>query len=249
MMRRVGPLLFLLGVIGLWWLVAALALISPVFLAGPWAAMRAMVDGLVAGDLLMQLRETVWRMLLGWLVASGLAVVLGGLIGLSASARALLLPSLDFLRPLPASAIIPLAVALLGLGPGMVLSVVVFGSVWPTLLATVQGFGSVPAQLQEVCRCLQMSRLAFAWKIGLRNALPDILAGMRLSLTVALILAITCEMIAGEDGLGTAVMLAARSFRADELFAGIILLGVVGYVSNMLLEFAEWRLLRWQRTG
>lgn len=247
-MTRIGSLLFMAACVGLWWSAAASGLVSPVFLATPEAAGRALLDGLAKGDLPLQLFETIRRMALGWLLASLLAVALGAMIGLSNRARVLLLPSLELLRPLPASAIIPLAIALLGLGPAMVLAVVVFGSVWPTLLATVQGFQSVPPQLREVSRCLEIPALAFAWKIALRHALPDILGGMRLSLTVALILAITCEMISGEDGLGTAVMLAARSFRADELFAGILLLGMVGFLSNVLLEAVEARLLLWRRS-
>jgi len=73
------------------------------------------------------------------------------------------------------------------------------------------------------------------------------LAGMRLSLTIALILAIVGEMQASQPGLGTAIVMAARSFRAAELFAGVALLGVIGFVSNALLGAAERRLLRWQR--
>jgi sulfonate transport system permease protein len=92
-----------------------------------------------------------------------------------------------------------------------------------------------------------LSRTAFAWKIGLPNALPDILAGMRLSMTVSLIVSVVGEMIASQSGLGQAILLAARSFRASELFAGIALLGAIGFVSNAALALAERRLLAWQR--
>ena len=94
---------------------------------------------------------------------------------------------------------------------------------------------------------MQLSRLAFAWKIGLPSTLPDILAGMRLSMTVSLIVAVVGEMIASQPGLGQAILLAARSFRASELFAGIVLLGALGFLSNALLASLEHRLLRWQR--
>jgi ABC-type nitrate/sulfonate/bicarbonate transport system permease component len=115
------------------------------------------------------------------------------------------------------------------------------------LLGTVHGFASVEPRLNEVARCLGLSRAAYVWKIGLPNALPDILAGMRLSMTVALIVAVVGEMIASQEGLGQAILLAARSFRASELFAGIVLLGAIGFASNALLALAERRLLRWQQ--
>ena len=141
----------------------------------------------------------------------------------------------------------PLAISIFGLGDGMVLFVVAFGAMWPVLLATIHGFASVEPRLREVAAALQMRRAAFIWKIGLPNAMPDVLAGMRLSMTVSLIVAVVGEMIASQPGLGQAILLAARSFRASELFAGIVLLGALGFASNAALALAERRLLKWQR--
>jgi sulfonate transport system permease protein len=97
-----------------------------------------------------------------------------------------------------------------------------------------------------VARILHLSRLEMVWKIALPNALPDIFAGLRLALTVSLILAVVAEMLAGTIGLGQNITLAARSFRSADLYAGIIVLGAVGYVSNILLQRAEQHLLRWR---
>ena len=145
----------------------------------------------------------------GWLLASLIGIALGALIGISATARAYLQPTLEFMRPLPASALLPLAISIFGLIPSMVLAMVAFGAMWPVLLAMVHGFAAVEPRLQEVARCLQLSRGAFVWKIGLPNALPDILSGMRLSLTVSLIVSVVGEMIASQPGLGQAILLAA----------------------------------------
>jgi sulfonate transport system permease protein len=84
------------------------------------------------------------------------------------------------------------------------------------------------------------------FKIALPSASPDILAGMRLSLTVALILSVVCEILAGLDRLGHWVLLSARAFRSADLFAGVILLGVTGYVTSVAMSLAEHRLLAWQ---
>ena len=158
------------------------------------------MEGLTEGELLLFTWATVSRMVLGWALASLFGVALGAVIGLSSTARAYMQPTLEFIRPLPASALLPLAISVFGLSPTMVLSVVAFGAMWPVLLATVHGFASVPAQLQEVARCLQLSRSAYAIKIGLPNAMPDIFAGMRLSLTVSLIVSVVGEMIASQPG-------------------------------------------------
>jgi ABC-type nitrate/sulfonate/bicarbonate transport system permease component len=238
-----------LAILVLWWAASVTGLVSRAFVPNPFDAWTALVRGLTRGEFLDQTLATVWRMVQGWLLAGLIGVALGAAIGLSQTARDYVQPTLEFLRPLPASAIIPVAIVLFGLSPAMALAVIAFGSLWPTLLGTIHGFQAVEPRLREVSRCLAMSGPAFAWKIGLPNALPDILAGMRLSLTVALILSVVCEMLASQTGLGTAILVAARSFRSADLFAGIALLGLIGLVSNMALGLVEMRLLRWQRRG
>ncbi len=213
----------------------------------PRPAAARLAEGLQQGDLAGHTAATVGRMLAGWGLASLLGVALGALIGSSATARAWLQPGFECLRPLPASAVLPLAMALFGLSSGMVLAVVAFGAMWPVLLATLHGFASVHERLREVAAALQLSRSAFVFKLGLPNALPDILAGTRLSMTVSLIVSVVGEMIASQPGLGQAILLAARSFQAADLYAGVLLLGAVGFVSNAGLALAERRLLRWQR--
>jgi sulfonate transport system permease protein len=243
-----GSLVVLCGVIALWWLASHQQWVSKAFLPTPEATVASLREGLREGALGEQAAETVRRMVEGWLLACAVGIALGAVIGTSAAARAWLQPTLEFIRPLPASAVMPLAISMFGLGPNMVLFVVTFGAMWPVLLATLHGFAGVEPRLREVAAALQLPRRDFVWKIGLPNAMPDILAGMRLSMTVSLIVAVVGEMIASQAGLGQAILLAARSFRASELFAGIVLLGLIGFVSNALLALAERRLLRWQRT-
>lgn len=230
-----------------WWAASHGGWISRVFLPTPEATWASLAEGLRQGELAGFTVATVQRMLLGWGLACVAGVALGAAVGLSATARTWLLPTLEFVRPLPASAVMPLAIAVFGLSGSMVLAVVAFGAMWPVLLATVHGLVSVHERLREVSAALQLSRAAFVFKIGLPNALPDIVAGARLALTVALIVSVVGEMIASQPGLGQAILLAARAFRASELFAGIVLLGAVGFVSNALLAWGERRLMPWQR--
>lgn len=240
-------LLVTLGLLGLWWLVTRQEWVSAIFLPGPQATWGALREGLLQGELLRLTLGTVERMAYGWALASAIGIALGALIGISPALRAWLQPMLELIRPLPASAVVPVAIALIGLSPAMVLIVIAFGAVWPVLLATVHGFASIEPRLHEVSRVLRLSPLAFIFKIGLPNALPDALAGMRISLTVSLILAIVGEMLASQEGLGQAILLAARSFHSAELFAGVALLGLIGFVSNALLSWAEHRVLRWKQ--
>lgn len=246
---RLGSFAVGLLFIWLWQMVADAHLISPVFLPGPTAAWHALVAGFADGVVQVKLMGTVERMFYGWFLASLVGVAMGTIIGVSPRARVYLGPTLEFLRPLPSSAVIPVAIALFGLSNRMVIGVIGFGALWPMLLSTVHGFSAVEPRLYEVSRALGMSRLAVIFKIALPSSLPDILAGMRLGLTIALILAVVGEMLTGQDGLGNWILLAARSFRAADLYAGVILLGMLGYVSAQILSIAEAKLLRWRHVG
>lgn len=236
------------AIVLLWQAVADAKLVSPVFLPGPDRAWRALVKGLTEGDLLARWLGTIRHMFFGWLLASLVGVGLGAAIGSSERARAYLGPTLELMRPLPASAIVPLAISLFGLSQSMVLAVIAFGALWPMLLATVHGFAAVEPRLYEVSRALGLSRWEQIHKVSLPSSMPDILSGMRLGLTIALILAVVGEMLASQEGLGSQILLAARSFRAADLYAGVILLGVTGYATAALLGGVEGRVLRWRQT-
>jgi sulfonate transport system permease protein len=245
---RGAGLVVVVALIALWGEIAALKLVSPVFLPTPARVWMALEHGFLHGSLGAKLVGTVNHMLGGWLAASIVGVALGALIGTSKAARETIAPTLEFLRPLPASAIIPVAIAIFGLTPQMALGVIAFGSIWPALLAAIHGFAAIEPRLLEVERVLGLARWQGMVKIALPSATPDILAGLRLGLTVSLILAVVCEMIAGLDGLGQWVLLAARAYKSADIFAGVALLGAIGVVANGTLSAIESRILRWRST-
>lgn len=242
-------LLVLAAIIGCWKIVTDLELVPAVFLPPPDRVWAALVRGFTRGDLLTQFLGTIERMLYGWVLASAVGVALGLAIGTSEVLRTYLEPMLEVLRPLPASAIIPFAIALLGLSEAMVLTVIAFGALWPMLLSTIHGVTSAKKRLYEVAKVLDMGQLAVLRKIAFPNALPDILAGMRVGLTAALILSIVGEMLASRPGMGQLILSAARSYQSANLFAGVALLGLIGYGGAIALNLIEKRLLRWQRVG
>jgi sulfonate transport system permease protein len=251
-MRRSGPLLWALSVavalalVGLWQLAADAGLVSPVFFPSPERSFAALWDQMQEGEFWAGFAETVRRIVLGFALASLIGVAVGSVIGLSASLREYVEPTLELIRPLPASAVIPVFVLMLGLNERMMIAVIAFASLWPVLLATVHGFKTVEPRLTEVARLLQLSRLELIFKIALPNAMPDIFAGLRLAMTISLILAVVTEMLSGMNGLGHNIITAARSFRAADLYAGIIVLGALGYLTNVVLEGVERYVLRWR---
>ncbi len=244
---RIGAVVFALAMVGLWQLLSMFNVISPLFFPSPSRTLLELLGQILDGSLWEPLSETVMRMIYGWVVASLLGVVLGALIAGSPITRRLLNPTLEYLRPMPASAIIPVAILAFGLSNQMSTAVIAFGSIWPVLLAAIQGFSTVEPRLYEMAAALRMSNWDRFFKVSLPSAMPDILAGARVGLAVALILAVVTEMQASLPGLGRNILMAQRSFRTPELYAGVIMLGAIGFVASWLLLLLERRMLKWQR--
>ena len=243
---RCAALLFALAVIAAWQAVAQAKLFPPVFLPSPLQAFQALRAMEARGELWSPLAATCLRMFYGWVTASLLGIVLGALLAQSRGMRAYIEPTLEFLRPLPAAAVIPVAILLLGLSAQMAVAVIAFGSLWPVLLGSYYGFRNVDPRIAEVAALQQMNARQYLWKIALPSALPEIFAGLRVNLAIALILSVVVEIQAGLTGLGFNIMLAQRLFRTPELYAGIIVLAILGSMTSHGLLLAERRLLRWR---
>ena len=245
MLASVGVLLLL----GLAWQVAAHhQLMSRVFFPAPSRSLQSLWNMFGSAAFWLGLYGTLTRFFFGFALATVGGIVLGAIIGLSPRVRAYLEPTLEFIRPLPASAIVPVFIILFGLTDFMIVATIVFAALFPVLLNTVHGFKTINPRQIEVARALQLSRAATIWKIALPSATPDILAGMRLSVTVSLILVLVAEMLTGLPGIGRNITVAARSFRTADLYANLIVLAAIGYTAGVLLDLASNRLLRW-RTG
>lgn len=245
-MRWLIGLAFPLALVVGWQIAADARVLSPVFFPAPSRALGVLIERIGDGSIWPPIVATLWRMLVGWLLAGLAGVALGAAIGSSPAARAYLGPTLEFFRPLPASAIIPVAVLFLGLTDKMSLAVIAFGAVWPVLLGSVYGFSTVKPRLGEVSAVLEMSRSEYFRHIALPSALPDIISGARISLAIALILSVVVEMQASLPGLGQNIMQAQRSFRSADLYAGLAVLGAVGFGVSAGLRVLESRLLRWR---
>ena len=241
------PLAFAIALLSAWQILAQSQIISPVFFPAPSRAFEVLISRFADGSIWPSIEATSLRMLVGWVLASLLGIIIGAAIGSSAVARDFLEPTLEFLRPLPASAIIPVAILFLGLSNEMSVSVIAFGAIWPVLLSSVYGFGSLQVRLREVCAALELGRVEFLRKIAFPGALPDILSGVRVSLAICLILAVVTEMQASLPGLGRDIFFAQRNFRSADLYAGLIVLGALGFLANYALLLVEKHLLRWRQ--
>jgi sulfonate transport system permease protein len=246
MKRAILALILPLGLLAAWQYAAAAGFLSPAYFPAPLLTFEALRDSIITGSLWGPFAATAVRMFEGWFVASLLGILLGALVGSSRTAREFLQPTLEFLRPFPASAVIPAAILIFGLSNSMAIWVIAFGSVWPVLLSTLHGFSTIEPRLKEVSLALEIPPSAYLRKIALPSALPDMFTGVRISLAIALILAVVVEMQSAQPGLGQNILLAQRMFRSPELYAGIVVLGLFGFVASWILDRAERRLLVWK---
>jgi ABC-type nitrate/sulfonate/bicarbonate transport system permease component len=188
---------------------------------------------------------SVLRLLAGYAVAIVIAVSLGVLIGTSRTVRGMLEPVLEFFRAIPPPVLVPIFILLFGIGDGMKVIVIAFGCMWPILLNTVEGVRAVDSVLSDTARVYRITGSARLRKLVLPSASPQIYAGLRQGLSVAIILMVISELFAASNGLGFAVVQAQRSFAIPETWAGMLMLGLLGFLLAMLFKVVENRQLAW----
>lgn len=187
------------------------------------------------------------RMLGGWSIAVILGVLLGVAIGRSRVLGDFVEPIVHFVRAIPPPALIPIFLILLGFGSEMRVSLIAFAVIWPVLLNTIDGVRSVEPLHLDTGRVFEFDRRKVFFGIVLPSAAPKIFAGMRVSLSVALIVMVISEMVGQPGGIGSVILGAQRTYRMADMWAGILLLGILGYLLNAILALVESRVTSWHR--
>jgi ABC-type nitrate/sulfonate/bicarbonate transport system permease component len=250
-MRKRWPGFLLIAVLLLLWEYAsAEKLIDPVTFPRVSVIFASWVKTMwTSGELLRQLVPSLEPVLAGFGLAVLVPVPLGLLMGTIPLVYRLLEPITEFIRPIPSSAYIPVAILFLGIGNEMKIFVVFLACCFPILLNTYGGVRAVDPVLVDTGRTFGLSKLAALWKIILPAAMPSILTGMRISLGIALIVVVVAEMITGNSGIGYFILDMQRIFRVPEMFAGIFTLGLLGFLINFLFLRLESHFLRWRGTS
>jgi len=187
------------------------------------------------------------RLFIGYFIAVALGVGGGIALGLSPVLRRVTAPIVEFLRAVPAPALLPFALLVLGVGNDSKIFIIAFVCVWPILLNAVDGVSGVDPTLVDTGRVYRIPARDRLRRVVLPAAAPQIFAGMRTSLSLALILMVISEMVASSNGIGYFVLQSQRSFAIPEMWSGIILLGLLGYAFNAVFLLVERRALAWHR--
>lgn len=211
-------------------------------LASPSAIVAAFWDALFDGTLLRATFATLATSLAGLALGTLLGLLVGILLGLVRTADRLLEFSIETFRPIPAVALIPIALLVFGFGYRMEISIVAFAAFWPILILSRAAVAGVEPRLLQVARALGFGVAARIWKIVLPAALPRIFVGFRLAAGIALIVAVTVEIAANPLGLGYNMILAQQTLRPELMLALLVWLGIVGWGLNKLLVWSQFRL-------
>lgn len=217
--------------------------LSTDWLAGPPRTLFLTEQALTA------IGQTFATALLGWAVAAVLGVVVGSILGVRRALAEFAGPSLLLLRSVPPVSTIPIAIVILGVGTSMRIAVVVTACIWPILLNATAAVSGVDQTLRDVAALNRLNPVQTFWRVLLPAASPNLFAGLRVGLTLAVVLAVGADMFAGAGGLGGALLASQSTFDTAGLWATLVVLAVMGALVNGLLLVVERFALRWNTQG
>jgi taurine transport system permease protein len=250
---RVWSILIVAGLLFAWWLASALGWIEPFY----WPPIGATWDRLVRlateGFRNIPLWEHVWisvfRVLMGVFLGALVGVPLGFAMGLNAVARGLSDPIVEFMRPIPPLALIPLIILWFGIDETAKIALLFLAALFIMTIAARAGVASVAVPKVHAAYSLGASKGQVLRHVILPNALPEIFTGLRIAMGVCWSTVVAAELVAADRGLGSMIMIAKNFLQTDTVVIGIVLIGIIGYSIELLMRWAERRLVPWKGRG
>lgn len=234
-------------------LITRAQLVNPNYLPPASTIVARTAEILVDPEFLRNVFGTLQAWAVGMVVVVLVGVPLGVLLGTSDRIYVATRALVEFLRPIPSVALIPLAILVLGRGTPMKTALVIYASLWPVLFNTIYGMHGVEPVAIETARSFGLGRLAILRRVSLPSAAPFIYTGIRVATAIALILAVSTELIAGGgEGIGTWMLARQVANQQQYVYAGTIVAGLLALVINAVFVAGEKRLFSWhprQREG
>ena len=242
-----APMISFIFILGIWAVVGLLQIIPEAIFPAPWSVWSATVEMLQNGTLQKDLRVSLGRAATGFSIGTVLGVGLGLMTGRVAIFRTLLNPFLNLLRPIPAIALVPVAIVWFGIGEGskyFVVSYTVFLTVW---FNTHHGMEFVPEAYLRAAHSLGVSRLREFLTVVIPAAAPHIFAGIRLGVALAFLSLVAAELSGASSGLGFRLQEARQYIRTDRMFSLLIILGILGATADLVVHWIGKKLVHWEQ--
>jgi NitT/TauT family transport system permease protein len=243
---RFGGWIALALVIAIWQVAGSTGLVNPLFLPAPSAIARAIYELAVSGALWQHVSASLLRIGVGWFLGTAAGVAVGFAIGLSRLARSIGITFISALFPIPKIALLPLLILWLGIGEEPKIATIALGVFFSTAISVYSGVDAVPRNLIRMAQSFNVPFPTIVRKVIWPGALPSILAGFRITASVALLLVVSAEMIGAQYGIGAFVLQAGNLMQTDQLLAGVVILSVFGLAVGKVIGWLETRLLHWR---
>lgn len=241
---RVGTALLVPAVlIVVWQLVAGAA--QHMYWPAPSTILAAFPDTWLTGRIASDVLPSVGRLAAGYGLALVVGVVLGVVVGSFVRLRLALEPVFELFRAVPPPVLVPIIMLITGIGTNMQVTVIAFGCVWPILINTIEGVRGIDTTQVDTADSYRIAGPRRFLRIVLPAAAPKIFAGARQALSIGIIMMVISEMFASTNGIGFNVIEFQRLFQLTPMWTGIILLGLIGVLTNALFKLVERRVLRW----
>ncbi len=214
-----------------------------------WPPLRTILEAFPDVWTAQRLRDdvlpSVLRLTGGYALAAVVGVALGTVIGSYRRVRAVCEPVLEFLRAVPPPVLVPVVTLFAGIGDMSKIVVIASGCVWPIMLNTAEGVRAVDSVMSETARSYGVTGAARLRHVVLRSASPQIFAGLRQALSIGIILMVISEMFTAQNGLGFTIVQFQRGFAIPDMWTGILVLGLLGFLLSVLFQLVERRVLGW----
>ncbi|WP_079598908.1 ABC transporter permease [Arthrobacter sp. P2b] len=243
--KRSLGLVGVLGFLLMWQCVSLTGVINPQFLPPASAAITALVVSLGTLEFWEAVRETMLAWGIGLGIAAVTGIVAGFVIGSSSFIRKATHSTIEFLRPIPSVGLIPIAVILFGVKIESSLMLIIYAAFWQILIQVLYGVADVDMVADNTARSFGLGPVSRLRYVTFPSALPFIFTGVRLAAAIALILAITAELIIGSPGLGHAIALAQSGGAVAEMYGLVLAAGLIGVMVNLTMRLLEKKTLSW----
>ncbi|MBX3080245.1 MAG: ABC transporter permease [Anaerolineae bacterium] len=243
----VGTLVFsLILIFGVWSLLSYSGVVKPsFFLPTPTQVVTAFGKMIETGELIQNTQASVFRVIVGWVLAAIASIPVGILMGSFKIFEAFFEPFVDFVRYLPVSAMIPLLILYIGLGEEEKIAVIFIGTFFQLVLMVADATSHVAKDLIDSAYTLGVSRWRIMPLVLIPATLPGIMDALRITLGWAWTYLIVAELVAADRGLGIMILESQRGLRTDKIFAGLITIGLLGFISDFIFKWLHRVLLPW----
>lgn len=228
-----------------WGMLAAWGGMDPTFLPSPAAVLAKTWTWLTENELMTDMGISIYRVVAGFVLSAVFALPLGLLIGSYRSVQALLEPLTDFIRYMPAVAFIPLVMLWVGIDEGSKIAIIFIGTFFQMVLMVAEDVRRVPAAQVEAAQTMGASRAELIEKVILPSAKPALLDTLRITMGWAWTYLVVAELVAANSGLGYAILRAQRFLQTDTIFAGIIVIGLIGLLTDQAFRWLHRRAFPW----